>query len=1149
MHPGPAFIRDLALVLLVLPILLASATAFGATADASCSNALRTGQPYLKRQLVTRGTTPAQTPVTLTPGHEWLIEARERGNDAILEVQDSTGQLVAQADHPERRTGTRRIIFSPSDSRPLVLAVEGKEHQAVMGAVDLSVFDLATLTMSPACMSAYRSLAAADADYAAAQQISLGRINAPTEAAHDAYLRAAAQYLSAESLLCDPADAELRGEAALALAGVYYFNLQDWRTSAKWASSAQDLLIKRDPYRHARALAVAAAAWLEIATDATSRSSAADPTLDQKGLFEKARRTLRQLFLFHRRRQEWYDAALQINNIGLGYTYEGRFHECIVTSQAAILMFAKLHEAPRQGLAWQNSAVCHWGLGHLPEARGAFNEALRHLQVEPYPHLYVLLLNNTALINYALGHFDESLRLHDRALALAMRIQDRRAQAQSLYGIGVTYYALGDRAQAREFLERSLAVRSAGSDGRGRRANLRSLATIYADLGEYHQAIEFDRQGFALAAGPTSEALSRIPLAEHTALDGNPGEALEILAELIRPGTLTDPLVRAQARLQRATIERQAGTYAAALDDLASAIPVFERFASVTDAFYADLEHARVLRLMGEQAAALVAVDAALKRSESIRTQTANPEFRAQLQIPLRAAYDLKLDLLWDRFDAAAKAGKDREAESIAATAFRCADDARARFFAEIASQIYTPAVRRDLAGDLARRETLYRNLAGLRFSLDIRVDRSGSKDPRVKELQGEIAGVQREVDTLNTAIAARTADHRIKVTAPTEGSDGTALPMPKDAAIIAYWLGSESAYCWAVTPLGIHWTRLHGSAAITAAARAFHDSLTRLADVPRERRLETSAALYAEIIAPVDQWVAPYKRWFFIPDAALDYVPFAALRAGSRDGSPYIVMAHDIALGPAAWMLVSSRQQRRERPPAESRMLLVSDPVYQLSDPRLNLQHVAYGTSIDPPGLQSAPAYQRIEGTAREANAIQSAFSAPAVDAFSGFEATRARLLQLDWSRYRFIHIASHGHVDAQMPQLSSLILSGYDQRGQQIEDALRAADLSGLTLTADMVVFSGCDTALGKEVLNEGMVGLAYTTLARGAKVVISSLWQVPDEMGASLMTELYRHLVRDAMNPVTALSASMRSVLNRNASADPALWAVFQASAVTM
>jgi len=238
--------------------------------------------------------------------------------------------------------------------------------------------------------------------------------------------------------------------------------------------------------------------------------------------------------------------------------------------------------------------------------------------------------------------------------------------------------------------------------------------------------------------------------------------------------------------------------------------------------------------------------------------------------------------------------------------------------------------------------------------------------------------------------------------------------------------------------------------------------------------------------------------------------------------------------------------------PAAEGRILLVSDPVYDSSDPRLPPSHAADSPANDNGGadaLLTDQTYARIPGTAREASAIMSEFPASSVDAFAGLQATRARLLQLDWTQYRYIHIASHGYLDARMPQLSALILSGYDERGKRVEDALRAADLASLTLRAELAVFSGCETALGKDVLNEGMVGITYAALARGAGSVVSSVWQVPDEMSATLMTEFYRHLVRDALSPATALSESMRTVLKRNPAADPALWAAFQVSVAAL
>jgi CHAT domain-containing protein len=188
---------------------------------------------------------------------------------------------------------------------------------------------------------------------------------------------------------------------------------------------------------------------------------------------------------------------------------------------------------------------------------------------------------------------------------------------------------------------------------------------------------------------------------------------------------------------------------------------------------------------------------------------------------------------------------------------------------------------------------------------------------------------------------------------------------------------------------------------------------------------------------------------------------------------------------------------------------------------------------------------YQRLAYTADEAAQISAQFSPSEVDELTGLDATRQRLLALDWSRYRFIHIATHGIVDAQVPQLSALILGSYDARGERVDGAVRVADLALETVTADVAVFSACDTALGKQVASEGLVGVGSTMLARGARAVVASLWPVSDEMGAHLMTEFYGHLLHDSMSPPAALGAAMRSVVSRDRSADPALWAAFQVS----
>jgi hypothetical protein len=96
---------------------------------------------------------------------------------------------------------------------------------------------------------------------------------------------------------------------------------------------------------------------------------------------------------------------------------------------------------------------------------------------------------------------------------------------------------------------------------------------------------------------------------------------------------------------------------------------------------------------------------------------------------------------------------------------------------------------------------------------------------------------------------------------------------------------------------------------------------------------------------------------------------------------------------------------------------------------------------------------------------------------------------------------------------------------------------------------VFSACDTAFGRNTASEGLVGIGSTVLARGARAVVASLWPVADEVGARLMTEFYRHLLRDSMSAPAALAAAMRTVESREGVADPALWASFQVSIVTL
>jgi CHAT domain-containing protein len=183
----------------------------------------------------------------------------------------------------------------------------------------------------------------------------------------------------------------------------------------------------------------------------------------------------------------------------------------------------------------------------------------------------------------------------------------------------------------------------------------------------------------------------------------------------------------------------------------------------------------------------------------------------------------------------------------------------------------------------------------------------------------------------------------------------------------------------------------------------------------------------------------------------------------------------------------------------------------------------------------------QRLPGTALEGRAIAALLPPGAVDVLDGLNATRSNFLTPGLERYRLIHVATHGVVDTQVPQLSSLMLSTLDWQGRPIDGRVMAADFMTLRLSADVVVLSACDTALGKNVVGEGLVGLRYMILARGAHAVVASLWAVPDQVGARLMTSFYQSMIRDHVQASHALCSAMRELLASRV-VDPALWAAF-------
>ncbi|WP_235489667.1 CHAT domain-containing protein, partial [Frankia sp. AvcI1] len=117
---------------------------------------------------------------------------------------------------------------------------------------------------------------------------------------------------------------------------------------------------------------------------------------------------------------------------------------------------------------------------------------------------------------------------------------------------------------------------------------------------------------------------------------------------------------------------------------------------------------------------------------------------------------------------------------------------------------------------------------------------------------------------------------------------------------------------------------------------------------------------------------------------------------------------------------------------------------------------------------------------------------------------------------------------------------LSGGATPPSAIDGMLTADDVCALDLRhTRLVVLSACETGLGANRREEGVVGLRWAFAAAGARAVVTSLWRVADSATADLMTTFYQRLLDGAPVPV-ALRDAQTGVRDRFP--DPYLWGAF-------
>ncbi|MGQ0649578.1 MAG: CHAT domain-containing protein [Gemmatimonadaceae bacterium] len=258
------------------------------------------------------------------------------------------------------------------------------------------------------------------------------------------------------------------------------------------------------------------------------------------------------------------------------------------------------------------------------------------------------------------------------------------------------------------------------------------------------------------------------------------------------------------------------------------------------------------------------------------------------------------------------------------------------------------------------------------------------------------------------------------------------------------------------------------------------------------------------------------------VPDGVLHRLPFDALLL--PDGR-YLFERAALSVAPSASIVT----RLIHRPPhaGTASLLAFADPLLPGDSSGGNDAEVYRSAFAANGGLP------RLRSSGEEVRRV--ARFAPASRVLMRGVATEALLKRERLEGYRIIHFATHALVDEGAPTRTALALSPGDGE----DGFVGPAELSALSLTADLVVLSACRSASGRLVRGEGIEGLTGPLLAAGARSVLATQWPIGDRATVPFIEGFYGALadgetVGEALR--TARLASLR------AGESPNRWAAF-------
>ncbi|MEW6347982.1 MAG: tetratricopeptide repeat protein [Thermodesulfobacteriota bacterium] len=826
--------------------------------------------------------------------------------------------------------------------------------------------------------------------------------------------------------------------------------------------------------------------------------------------------------------------GITLNNIGQVHKKLGRHTKALEYYKKSLEIHEKRGDVVNQGIALNNMASAYRNQGQYRTALEYYEKSLPYRRKGGDAEGEAITLNDIGLVYWDLGRYQDALKYYDQSLAVKRDIAKPKGEAITLNNIGLVSDDLGQYQKALEYYEKALSTQRRLEDAHGEKITLSNIASTYNSLGQAQKALEYYRNAIDIGKR------IGVPVAG---------------SENAIAGIFMDKrdFRQAEVFLRSSGYNSNWGRYYLLQTDFSKAREYYEKVLQWAEGnrdakllFTAYTGLGRTSEGLEDYEKAIHYYSKAVDFVEEMRASL-NPGQRTNF-------YEVQINGFYRSEPAhgltRVKMKMNRSADSIASS-----EVIRARTFTEHLAGRSGAGIAGVPTEIRTRGPELEERIAGLRQARS-KIDRQTMSDAYEQSTK-EIERAEKELDAFVEQLwKTHEAYAAVKYPRPVKLKDAEVRP-------------DEHLLMFDVVGEGVGVKLLKGKEIITTFyvkwdERDLEDHVKRFRQPFEKFDLrgfdpELGRTLFKRLVGRALYEIPEGTPVTVIPDGVLATLPFEALvmegkvqwSEGPRGPSPaglrFLGDAYPLSYYQSITALDLARRHAKKAP-LGNRMLVVADPVFSPDDDRSQaatkaskrIVLAALPTTLMSIQQEMGIKFERLPRTAELADSLKRAYTDQA-DIMTGLEAQKEALFGKRLDQYRYLVFATHGYFGTDLPGLREPILAMTLVDQPEGKDGfLRMTEVMGLSLNADVVALTACQTGLGRQLRGEGTLGMGRAFQYSGARSVLMSLWSVAESSSVGLVDRFFRHL-KEGKPKLDALALARKEIRAQGWD-HPFFWAPF-------